>query len=73
VPSITSGLSIIRRLGDVRVGFGLRLRSRRSYLGSMEVHHSPTRPGFSQHDSSSIEKSGPIVQTECRNRKSPNI
>jgi hypothetical protein len=69
VRSITSGLSIIRRLGDVRVDFGLGLRSRRSYLGSMEVHDFPTRPGFSQHDSSSIEKSGPVVQMECRNRK----
>ena len=36
--SITAGLSIICRLVDVKVGFGLGLRSRRSYLGSMEVH-----------------------------------
>jgi len=54
---------------QAKVGFGLALRSRRRYLGSMQVHYFPTCLGLSQYDSSSIEKSGPVVQMECRNRK----
>ncbi len=39
------------------------------YLGSMQVDYFPTCLGLCQYDSSSIEKSGPVVQMECRNRK----
>lgn len=57
----------------VKIGFGLALRARLGYLGSMQVHYFPTRLGLGQYDRPSIEKSGPVIQVERRNPTSPSI
>jgi len=54
-----------------QIGFGLVLRARLGYLGSMQVRYFPTRLGLGQDDRPSIEKSGPVIQVEGRNRKIP--
>lgn len=46
----------------------LALRTRRGYLGGVQVHDFPAGSGLSKYDRSSIEETGSVVQMESRNR-----